>query len=62
MINHSYGTAIRSAFEFLLEKYPEFFIIGQGLWSPWYVGNSMTNLDVKFGKNRVIDTPVSEAA
>ena len=62
MANHSYGTAIRSGFEFLLEKYPEFFIIGQGLWSPWYVGNSMTDLDKKFGKSRVIDTPVSEAA
>ena len=47
MASHSYGIAIRSGFEFLLEKYPEFFIIGQGLWSPWYVGNSMTDLDVK---------------
>ncbi len=62
MTRHSYGTAIRSAFEYLLDKYPEFFIIGQGLWSPWYVGNTMTDLDKKFGKDRVIDTPVSEAA
>ena len=62
MIKHSYGTAIRSAFEYLLEKYPECFIIGQGLWSPWYVGNSMTDLDKKYGSDRVIDTPVSEAA
>jgi len=38
------------------------FVIGQGLWSPWYVGNSMTNLDKKFGVERVIDTPVSESA
>ena len=58
----SYGTAIRAAFEYLLEKYPEVFVIGQGLWSPWYVGNTMTDLDKKFGKNRIIDTPVSEAA
>ena len=62
MIKHSYGTAIRSAFEYLLENYPECFIIGQGLWSPWYVGNTMTDLDKKYGLNRVIDTPVSEAA
>jgi pyruvate dehydrogenase E1 component beta subunit len=38
------------------------FVLGQGVWSPWYVGNSMTDLDKQFGKNRVIDTPVSEAA
>ncbi len=59
---HNYGTAILAAFEYLLEKYPEVFVIGQGLWSPWYVGNSMTDLDKKFGIKRIIDTPVSESA
>lgn len=58
----NYGTAILEAFEYLLGKYPEVFVIGQGLWSPWYVGNSMTALDQKFGQHRVIDTPVSELA
>ncbi len=58
----NYGTAILAAFEYLLQTYPEVFIIGQGLWSPWYVGNSMTDLDRKFGSHRVIDTPVSELA
>ena len=57
-----YGTAIKHGFEYLLENYQEVFVIGQGLWSPWYVGNSMTDLDKKFGKTRVIDTPVSESA
>lgn len=61
-VRHNYGTAIRSAFEYLLAKYPEVFVMGQGLWSPWYVGNSMTELDKKFGVTRVIDTPVSELA
>lgn len=60
--NYNYGTAILAAFEYLLEKYPEVFVIGQGLWSPWYVGNSMTDLDKKFGIERIIDTPVSESA
>lgn len=60
--SHNYGTAILAAFEYLLEKYPEVFVIGQGLWSPWYVGNSMTDLDKRFGKKRIIDTPVSESA
>ncbi len=60
--SHNYGSAILSAFEYLLGRYPEVFVIGQGLWSPWYVGNSMTALDAKFGTHRIIDTPVSEAA
>ncbi len=58
----NYGEAIRSGFEYLLEQYPEVFCIGQGLWSPWYVGNSMTDLDKRFGMDRIIDTPVSEHA
>ncbi len=58
----NYGTAIRDGFVYLLANHPEVFTIGQGLWSPWYVGNSMTNLDKEFGKERVIDTPVSELA
>lgn len=61
-ITYNYGTAILAAFEYLMERYPEVFVIGQGLWSPWYVGNSMTDLDKKFGKQRVIDTPVAESA
>lgn len=58
----SYGEAIRDGFQYLLANYKEVFTIGQGLWSPWYVGNSMTNLDKEFGRERVIDTPVSEHA
>lgn len=61
-IRYNYGTALLAAFEYLLENYPEVFVIGQGLWSPWYVGNSMTDLDKNFGAHRVIDTPVSESA
>lgn len=57
---YSYGTAIRSAFAYLLNTYPEVVLMGQGLWSPWYVGNTMTDLDKEFGVSRVIDTPVSE--
>ncbi len=58
----NYGSAILAGFDHLLAKYPEVFVIGQGLWSPWYVGNSMTDLDKKFGRHRIIDTPVSESA
>ena len=59
---YNYGTAILAAFEYLLENYKEVFVIGQGLWSPWYVGNTMTNLEKKFGIERIMDTPVSESA
>ena len=58
----TYGEAICQGFEYLLARHPEVFVMGQGLWSPWYVGNSMTDLEKKFGVDRVIDTPVSEAA
>lgn len=58
----AYGDAIREGFEYLLGQHRNVFTIGQGLWSPWYVGNSMTDLDKKFGRERVIDTPVSELA
>lgn len=57
-----YAEGIRSAFQYLLASHPEVFAIGQGLWSPWYVGASMTDLDKEFGTDRVIDTPVSENA
>lgn len=56
----NYPSAIREAFHYLLKNHKECFCIGQGLWSPWYVGSSMKDLDKEFGKERVIDTPVSE--
>ena len=58
----SYGAAILSGFRYLLSTYPQVFVIGQGLWSPWYVGTTMTDLDKDFGADRVIDSPVSELA
>ncbi|MHB1002050.1 MAG: alpha-ketoacid dehydrogenase subunit beta [Armatimonadota bacterium] len=56
----NYGTAILSAFRYLLKNNPKVFAIGQGLWSPWYVGNTMTGLDKEFGKDRVLDSPICE--
>ena len=38
------------------------FLIGQGVKSPWYVGNTAKGLLKRFGPERVIDTPVSENA
>ncbi|MDR0647079.1 MAG: hypothetical protein LBF43_01430 [Puniceicoccales bacterium] len=56
----SYAKSICSGFDYLLKRYDNVFVIGQGVWSPWYVGASMTGLDVVYGKDRIIDTPVSE--
>ncbi len=58
----SYAEGILEAFNYLLTNHQNVFVIGQGLWSPWYVGASMKDLDVKYGKERVIDSPVSELA
>ena len=57
-----YSEGIRQGFEYLLKNYPEVCLMGQGLWSPWYVGSSMNDLEHLFGKDRVLDTPVSENA
>jgi len=58
----TYAEGILSAFRYLLSTHPEVFVFGQGLWSPWYVGTTMTDLDKEFGKRRIIDSPVSEVA
>lgn len=62
MRNLKYSQAIYESFYQLLEKDSDVVIIGQGLWSPWYVGSTMTDLEKKFGKDRILDTPVSENA
>ncbi|MBU0472858.1 MAG: alpha-ketoacid dehydrogenase subunit beta [Bacteroidetes bacterium] len=58
----TYAKGILTAHQYLLTKYKDVFVIGQGLWSPWYVGQTMANLDKDFGRDRVIDSPVSENA
>lgn len=57
-----YAAAIREAHAQLLESDPRVFVIGQGLWSPWYAGSTLKDLDTDFGRERVIDSPVSENA
>ena len=46
----------------MMEQDKSAFLIGQGVKSPWYVGNTATGLLERFGPERVIDTPVSENA
>jgi pyruvate dehydrogenase E1 component beta subunit len=58
----TYAQAIREAHAQLLARDPRVFVIGQGLWSPWYAGGSLEALDREFGKQRLLDSPVSENA
>jgi pyruvate dehydrogenase E1 component beta subunit len=58
----SYAQAICEAHAQLLIQDPRVFVIGQGLWSPWYAGASLKDLDKRFGHDRIIDSPVSENA
>ncbi len=56
----SYSLAINEALHQVMSMDPSVFLIGQGVKSPWYVGNTARGLIEEFGENRVIDTPVSE--
>jgi pyruvate/2-oxoglutarate/acetoin dehydrogenase E1 component len=58
----SYSLAINEAFHQTMASDPSVFLIGQGVKSPWYVGNTAQGLLERFGGERVIDTPVSENA
>jgi len=58
----NYEAAINEALHQTMAADPSVFLIGQGVKSPWYVGNTCTNLIERFGEDRVIDTPVSENA
>ena len=58
----TYSLAINEALHQMMDSDPSVFLIGQGVKSPWYVGNTAKGLLEKFGPERVIDTPVSENA
>jgi len=58
----SYSLAINEALHQMMAHDNSVFLIGQGVKSPWYVGNTAQGLLERFGENRVIDTPVSENA
>jgi pyruvate dehydrogenase E1 component beta subunit len=58
----TYVQAIHEAHYQLMRADQRVFLIGQGLWSPWYAGGSLENLDREFGRERVLDSPVSENA
>ena len=57
-----FSAALRLAQYDLLKSDGLFTILGQGVWSPFYVGSTLDGLEKEFGRNRVIDTPVAENA
>lgn len=63
-MNHliTYGDAINEAHRIALSCEPTCFVIGQGVNNPWFVGRMTTGLVDEFGKQRIMDSPVSEAA
>ncbi len=58
----SFNLAINEALHQTMVSDPSVFLMGQGVKSPWYVGNTAKGLLERFGTERVIDTPVSENA
>ena len=58
----SFSLAINDALHNAMALDEKVFVIGQGVKSPWYVGNTTRGLIDRFGEKRVIDTPVSENA
>jgi len=54
--------AINEALHQMMSTDSGVFLIGQGVKSPWYVGNTAQGLLERFGPERVIDTPISENA
>lgn len=58
----SYSLALNEALEQEMAADPSVILIGQGVKSPWYVGNTCRGLVDRFGEGRVIDSPVSENA
>jgi len=57
-----FSLAINEALYQMMAHDKSVILIGQGVKSPWYVGNTCQGLLEKFGPERVIDTPVSENA
>ena len=58
----NYALAINEAISQSMTNDESVFLIGQGLKSPWYVGQTCTGLLADFGEQRVMDTPISENA
>lgn len=61
-VNKTYVQAINEAFDLCMKKYDNMFIIGEGVPDPKGIFGTTSGLQQKYGKNRVIDMPLSENA
>jgi len=57
----TYVQALNEALHQQIAADERVFLIGQGVNSPWYAGNSTVGLAERFGEERIIDTPISES-
>ncbi len=57
-----YSLAINEALHQVFAQDENTLLLGQGVKSPWYVGETALGLLDTFGPERIIDTPVSENA
>jgi pyruvate dehydrogenase E1 component beta subunit len=57
-----YGAAIREAIDLCMNKYSNVYVIGLGVPDPKGVFGTTVNLAEKYGKERVLDMPLSENA
>jgi acetoin:2,6-dichlorophenolindophenol oxidoreductase subunit beta len=55
-----YSEALNEALHQKIAQDDRVCIIGQGVTSPWYVGNTTVGLVDRYRETRIIDTPVSE--
>ena len=55
-----YSLAINEALCQLMKEDPSILLLGQGVKSVWYVGETCNGLIEKFSEKRIIDTPISE--
>lgn len=58
--NLTYSDTINQTLDYLLATDEKVILIGQGVKSPWYVGSTCNGLFSKYGRERVLDTPISE--
>ena len=55
-----YAAALNEGLHQLLAEDSGVFILGQGVDNPWYVGKTAVGLVDRFGRERIIDPPISE--
>ena len=56
----TFAEAIREALDLALERYPEMYVIGEGVPDPKAIFGTTKGLRERHGADRVMDMPLSE--